>query len=327
MNRLKRSGRVMQAALTALRREKKLMLFPLIAFGLSLGIALFFLVPVVLYPTGYSCFSAAHWRALGDLLDQTAAQFHAMAPGTIPHPAGAATPPVDHGWVFVIFAAIYFSSMVLATFTNVAFYHEIMQVLNGGNASVARGYRFAAGRWQAVLLWSLFAGLVGYVIQAIERRSGFLGRLIGSLIGVVWSVACIFILPTLVRETETANPVRLLRSSVQTLQRTWGELVIGFVGAETVFGVLFLSVLVAVAVLTTGMVAVLVHFAAAGWAIVLTIGLAGLGVFVLAIALSWASKMVNAVYRSALYIYATEGVVPDAFNRELLDSAWKVKKS
>jgi len=35
--------------------------------------------------------------------------------------------------------------------------------------------------------------------------------------------------------------------------------------------------------------------------------------------------MVNPVYRCALYIYATEGVVPGKFDKELLDSAWKVK--
>lgn len=329
MNRFKRSGRVMMAALTALRREKKLLLFPLIAFGLTLGIVLFFLAPVLFYPTGNSYLTAAHWQALGNLIGHAVdpARYHVAGTVVASSPTGGTAPGINHGWVLAFFAVIYFSSMILATFTNVAFYHEIMQVLNGGNASISRGYRFAASRWQAVLLWSLFAGLIGYIIQAIEQRVGFLGRIIGSLIGVAWSVACIFILPTLVRETETANPLRMLRSSVQTVQRTWGELVIGFVGAEMVFGVIFLGLLLGLGLLTAGIVAAFVHFGAAGWAIGLTIVVALLGLFLSAIALSWASKMVNAVYRSALYIYATEGVVPDAFDQELLDSAWKVKQS
>ena len=53
-----------------------------------------------------------------------------------------------------------------------------MQALNGNAVSLRRGFRFAAARWRAVLLWSLFAGLVGYLINAIESRLGALGRLV-----------------------------------------------------------------------------------------------------------------------------------------------------
>jgi hypothetical protein len=41
--------------------------------------------------------------------------------------------------------------------------------------------------------------------------------------------------------------------------------------------------------------------------------------------LSWITNVVNSVYRCALFIYATEGVIPEPFDKELLDSAWKVK--
>ena len=47
---------------------------------------------------------------------------------------------------------------------------------------------------------------------------------------------------------------------------------------------------------------------------------------VVATTLSCLGGLLNAVYRCALYIYATEGVVPGTFDQELLDSAWKVKK-
>jgi hypothetical protein len=32
------------------------------------------------------------------------------------------------------------------------------------------------------------------------------------------------------------------------------------------------------------------------------------------------------IYRAALYVYATEGVVPVPYTAELMDAAWKVKK-
>jgi hypothetical protein len=47
--------------------------------------------------------------------------------------------------------------------------------------------------------------------------------------------------------------------------------------------------------------------------------------FLMIFPLSWIVNVVNSVYRCALYIYATEGVVPGTFDKELLDSAWKVK--
>lgn len=43
--------------------------------------------------------------------------------------------------------------------------------------------------------------------------------------------------------------------------------------------------------------------------------------------MAYVSGVASDVYRCALYMYATEGVVPEPYNQELLDMAWKVKKS
>jgi len=324
MNKIKRSIKLLKAAFAVLFREKKLLLFPMIASTLALVVALFFLVPVVFYPTGDPVFSAAHWRALGDTFLQDASQKHHV-PGSpvVVGKSGFALVVTSHWWVTPLFAALYFISMFIATFSNVAFYHEIMQALNGNAVSIRRGFRVAAARWRAVLLWSLFAGLVGYIINAIEQRVGFLGKIIMSFIGMAWSVACIFIIPTLVRDTETTNPVKLLRQSAGTLKRTWGELVVGFVGLELVFGLIFLTIFLGV-----GAVVVMGGYGHIHLPRVLGLWLmlAGIAGVVLAlVVMSWISNLVNQVYRCALYIYATEGVVPESFDQELLDSAWKVK--
>jgi uncharacterized protein DUF6159 len=201
--------------------------------------------------------------------------------------------------------------MFLGTFCNVAFYHEIMQAINGNAVSIRRGFRFAAMRWRAVLLWSLFAGLVGYIIQAIEQRVGIFGKLIASLIGITWSLASIFIIPTLVRDTETTNPLQLLRHSAGTLKRTWGELIIGFVGMEAVLMFFIMPIVILI-----GFISGFTHHAYV---------LIYCAIFLMIFPLSWICQVVNSVYRCALYIYATEGVVPGSFDKELLDSAWKVK--
>jgi hypothetical protein len=195
--------------------------------------------------------------------------------------------------------------------------------LNGDAVSIRRGYQVAAARWRAILFWSLFAGTVGYLIRAIEQRVGFLGRLIAGFIGMAWSISCVFVIPTLVRDVETANPLQLLRNSAGLLKRTWGELVIGFVGLELVF----LAIIVPLILATCFVPWMLVHYFGhhSLW-VGVGMTMVGIGIiFLISITLSWISNMVISLYRCALYIYATEGVVPETFDKELLDSAWKVK--
>jgi hypothetical protein len=135
-------------------------------------------------------------------------------------------------------------------------------------------------------------------------------------------VACIFIIPTLVRDKETTNPLKLLRNSVGTLRGTWGELVIGIVGLELASGtILFVAFLL---IIMSGVAAGFIFGAPS--AIWIASALVGLMLLII-IPLSWIGSIVDPVYRCALYIYATEGVVPGSFDQELLDSAWKVKSA
>jgi uncharacterized membrane protein YeaQ/YmgE (transglycosylase-associated protein family) len=319
MNKIRRSEKLLKAAFAVLFREKKLLLFPLVATGLALVIALFFFAPVAFYPTGHPFFSTAHWSAVGGRISQS---FSSASQHSAEHPVltdfangltGGSHVVFQHWWITVLFAFFYFTSMFLGTLCNVAFYHEIMQAINGSPVSLRRGFQFAATRWRAVLMWSLFAGLVGYIIRAIEQRVGIFGKLIAGLIGFTWSVASIFIIPTLVRDTETTNPLQLLRHSAGTLKRTWGELVIGFVSMEAILIFYTMPFMLAIFFISG-----FTHHAASPMFIFCVI-------FLMVFPLSWICQVVNSVYRCALYIYATEGVVPGLFDKELLDSAWKVK--
>jgi hypothetical protein len=328
MNKIRRSEKLLKAAFAVLFREKKLLLFPIIASCITLAFALFFFAPIAFYPTGHSYFSAAHWHMVGENVrhnyappsprytnDQIASgqMQHDMWKNIATSFMGGGRVIFQNWWSALSFAAYYFTLMFLGTFFNVAFYHEIMQVLNGNAVSVLRGYRFAKTRWRAILWWSLLAGLVGYLIRIIEQRVGFLGKFITALIGFAWSLASIFVIPTLVRDTETTNPLQLLRNSAGTLKRTWGETVIGFVGMEAVLIFFMLPIFLAIGFIsgfTHQTISPLLMF---------------LAMFLMIFPLSWIVNVVNSVYRCALYIYATEGVVPGTFDKELLDSAWKVK--
>ena len=42
---------------------------------------------------------------------------------------------------------------------------------------------------------------------------------------------------------------------------------------------------------------------------------------------SYLTGVASQVYKGALYLYAAEGVIPAPYSREMLDMAWKFKKS
>src|SRR2546430_5906287 len=84
--------------------------------------------------------------------------------------------------------------------------------------SIRRGLKFACTRWKAVLMWTLFAGLVGLIIQTIEQRLEIVGRLLARFIGLAWSIASVFVIPIIVREEQDANPLNMLKRSAGILK-------------------------------------------------------------------------------------------------------------
>jgi hypothetical protein len=218
----------------------------------------------------------------------------------------------------VYLAFLYFVSMFFATLFNVAFYHEILAALGGQSVSIIRGMKFAGMKWKAVLLWALFAGLVGLIIRQLEERLSFVGRIIARFIGIAWSIAAVFVIPIIVCEEQTANPVTLLKKSAGTLKRTWGEALIGYVGLGAISGLMMIVSMVFLAGALAASI-VLHNF----W----LLAVAGLLWLTAMFTLSYLTSLAGQIYKGALYLYATSGVVPEPYSQEMLDSAWKFKKS
>jgi hypothetical protein len=68
--------------------------------------------------------------------------------------------PAAH-FPYGMIALAYLPGMFLATFFNVALYSQILQALNGGQVSLARGLALAREKLPAIIAWSLLAGTVG----------------------------------------------------------------------------------------------------------------------------------------------------------------------
>ena len=114
------------------------------------------------------------------------------------------------------------------------------------------------------------------------------------------------------------NPLKILRQSALTLKRTWGEGLIGYIGFSAGSAVIFLCSLFPL-LLAAGVALLLKSV----WFMVIAGVLWLIGLFFIA----YVSGVAGHVYRCALYIYAAEGAVPAPYSQDLLDMAWKVKKS
>ena len=151
---------------------------------------------------------------------------------------------------------------------------------------------------------------------AAGERVGLIGKIITALIGTVWSVACLFVIPILV-ENDSPNPIRALRQSASILKRTWGEAIIGYIGLS--FGN-------AIVAASTGIILIssLVYgFATNSIWLPASISLVWLSFL---FAYTYIMGVACHVYRGALYLYASEGATPTGFTSEMLDAAWKRKK-
>jgi hypothetical protein len=208
--------------------------------------------------------------------------------------------------------------MFVATFFNVAFYSEILKAFNGQPVSIRAGLQFACTKWKPVLLWTIFAGLVGYLIKMLEERFGFVGRLVLRLVGTAWSIACVFVIPVIIREEETINPLVMLKKSALTLKNTWGESLIGYAGVS--FGGLIV-LLGSLVILGVG---VAISIALNNFWI---LALVGVGWLISLFAIMYLMSVASQIFRCALYLYATEGTIPQPFDDEMIAMAWKVKKS
>ncbi len=308
MSKFQRSWLLMKSSLSIIGRNKQLLVFPIVIFACTVVIMLFFLAPPVLRPTGYSYFSAQHWQSIYHSIFTQSADAGGRGGAQLAFTPGAAA--------YLVF--LYFVSMFVATFFNVAFYHEILAALGGQPVDIGRGLKFAGTRLGSILMWTLFAGLVGLLIKTIEQRLELVGRIIARLLGLAWSVAAVFVIPVIVREEQGANPVAMLRKSAGILKRTWGEALIGYAGLTfanmlILFGSLFvLGGAVAASIVLSNFL--IIAFVAVLWLMAL-------------FAWSYVTSVASQIYKGALYLYAAEGVIPQPYSQEMLDEAWKFKKA
>lgn len=204
-----------------------------------------------------------------------------------------------------LFLSYLLSAFVIA-WTQAAIAHIVYTRAHGGNSSLGDGIGVAFRNWLALLVWSAITSTVGVILRAIAERSGILMRIVVALMGAAWSVLTYFVVPSIVIGKRTAFGA--IGDSGSVFKRTWGETLVTNVSFGLVFTLVFF--LFMLGLIGIGFIV--------GWSITTAVVLMMIflfGVFML----SLLSSVLASVLRTLLYIYASEGSVPENFNRELLE--------
>jgi len=119
------------------------------------------------------------------------------------------------------------------------------------------------------------------------------------------------VIPVIIREEKSFNPIKLLRTSASMLKRTWGETIIGYAGIKGIFLIILLITLPLLLAVCFIIGNTIPNTAVV---ILLLIILYLISILVLA----YLSGVANHVYRGALYVYASEGVIPESFDEDMM---------
>jgi hypothetical protein len=198
--------------------------------------------------------------------------------------------------------AFYFCLYAVAFFFNSALVAAALIRLEGGDPSLSDGFAAARARIGPILGYAAIAATVGLVLQAMkDRDNNLIVRMIGSGLGVAWTLSTFLVVPVLV--AENLGPIDAIKQSIGLLKRTWGENAIGNVGIGAAFGLMTVGVILVGAALVFGAATISVKLAIAiGVLCVLALVLLGI-----------VQSALSAIYSAALYRYATVGEAPAGF--------------
>jgi hypothetical protein len=215
---------------------------------------------------------------------------------------------------YLILFAFYFVNYFVILYFNAALVACAIIRLKGANPTLGDGFRAATACLPQILGWALVTATVGMILKLIESRSEKVGQFVSALLGAAWSVMTYFVVPILV--VERKGPVDSLKRSLAILRQTWGEALTANFGISSV---LFLVALLPM-LLAGGLGVWGIASESAALAIV------GFGLLVLMfLVLSLVSSTLHTIILAALYVYASEGKVPEAFEGDLLQTAFQSK--
>jgi uncharacterized protein DUF6159 len=219
-------------------------------------------------------------------------------------------------WLGIVIAVIgVYLIIAIGIFCGVALSACAARALEGHDTAVAEGIAAARQRQSHIFAWAGVSLVVGGLIMFLEallREAGgqILASIVGALANFAWSVATFFVIPVIA--FEDLGPKDAIKRSAHIVRERWGE---GVTGSFAIGGIAFL-----IGILPAGIL-IAIGIAAAKSSVALGVVLIVLGALVLVVAVLLQAT-ISAVFKVALFRYATEGKVLGGFEQQELESAF-----
>lgn len=207
---------------------------------------------------------------------------------------------------YAIMFLFYFVNYFVVVFFNMALIHCSKLYFNGEEVSVSIGLKFSASRIGVILSWALFAATVGTILKIIQENSGWLGKIITGLVGIVWGITTFFVVPVIAYEN--LGPVAAFKRSTQLMKEKWGESLAATFSLGLIQTLVFLLAMVPI-FLIASYVNIFI-----GIALAVVVGFLIFAVF----------SATQTIFISSVYHNIT-GKIDDHFDQKLIDSLF-VKK-
>lgn len=258
-----------------LKKDKEILVFPVLSGITSMVVAASFIVPFF---------------------------FLGLHGGTGSHSARDVQP-----FWYVLTFAFYLVTYFVTIFFNVGVMHCAAKRMDGGDPTVADGFNGAFSNIGAIFAWSLVSATVGMVLKAIEQRGEIVTRIVASIFGIAWTLLTFFVVPVMI--FEGAGVKQGISRSAELFKKAWGEQLVGSGGIGLFMGVLGLAGLIPVVVgiwfLTLGAAGIGIGFvlfaaAIAYWISLSVVGAALQGIFSVALYRYAATGIVPSDYSQEL---------------------------
>lgn len=193
---------------------------------------------------------------------------------------------------------------------------HVIDIFHGKSGSYRTYMNVAWSKGGTLFMFSLIEATIGLILRAIAERSRMLGAIISWILGAIWSLARLFVVPIIVTSEDGA--VTSVKKSTQLLVSTWGENLVGRVSLGGVGVIIFLLVLLPLSI------AILVGCAFLGGAIGDILGV--ILVVLLYLVFNIIMSTVSSVLNTALFYFAQYKQIPAAFDPTLINSVF-IQKS
>lgn len=275
--------------LELLKKDKQVLLFPVLSGMASIAALVFFCV--------------LYWLLGGDFAADT------------PQNAGSQFGSMSYGVLLLLYLTLAF----ITTFFQSGLTAVVDARINGRSMTFKEGMHTAKAHGEKIFLWSLLSATVGVILGFISERSKWLGKLVASLFGAAWGIITFFIVPALI--LEGGNVSGAIKSSAETFKKTWGETLLVNFSAGLFFGLVAFLVIVCSGIFMAisfvflpAVIAVPLFFLFLTFLIMFLVGICVL------------SSAINSIFRVVLYEYAKAGHLADTFAPELILGALKKKE-